>query len=133
VPFRCVAPNVDEDAVKHQFADPIALAERLAAAKAEAVAARFPSAVVIGSDQLATIDGDVLGKPGSSEAAVAQLGRLAGRTHELVTAICVIGPGGRRRHTDITRLTMRPLLHDELVRYVTLDSPTDCAGSYKIE
>jgi septum formation protein len=126
---------VDEDAHKREPADPVALAERLAAAKAEAVAARFPHAVVIGSDQLAAIDGDILGKPGTPENAVAQLARLSGRTHELVTAVCVLrqADGARRTHTDRTRLTMRPLTRDELSRYVALDAPTDCAGSYKIE
>lgn len=135
VPFRCVAPGVDEDAVKREVADPIALAERLAAAKAEAVAATSPQAVVIGSDQLATIDGEVLGKPGTRDAAVAQLERLAGRTHELVTAVCVLRKtdGIVRTHTDRTRLTMRPLAREQLARYVGRDDPIDCAGSYKIE
>jgi septum formation protein len=135
LPFRCVAPGVDEAAFKQEITDPAALALRLAVTKAEAVATRFPDSVVIGSDQLAAIDGDILGKPGSPSAAVAQLERLAGRTHGLVTAVCVLrhSDGLCRTHTDRTRLTMRPLSHDELTRYVALDDPTDCAGSYKIE
>ncbi|HEX6986695.1 MAG TPA: nucleoside triphosphate pyrophosphatase [Planctomycetaceae bacterium] len=135
VAFRCVPPGVDEDAMKRETADPVRLAERLAAAKADAVAARFPEAVVIGSDQLAAIDGEVLGKPGTPDRAVDQLERLAGRTHELVTAVCVLrrSDGARRAHVDRTRLSMRPLSREELARYVALDAPTDCAGAYKIE
>lgn len=135
VPFRCVAPGVDEDISKRGVADPVALAERLASEKAQAVAANFPEAVVIGSDQLVAIDDAVLGKPGTSAAAVEQLERLQGRTHELVTAVCVLrlAGGGRQTHTDRTRLTMRRLSPEELARYVALERPTDCAGSYKIE
>lgn len=134
-PFHLVPPDVDEDDAKHAIADPVALAERLAVLKAESVAVRFPDAVVIGSDQLATIDGAVLGKPGSIANAVDQLERLAGRTHELVTAVCVLraSDGQRRQHTNLTRLTMRNLSRDELSRYVAFEAPTDCAGSYKIE
>jgi septum formation protein len=133
--FRSVPPGVDEEAVKREVADPVALAERLAAAKAEAVAAAFPDAIVIGSDQLATIDGDVLGKPRTAESAVVQLERLSGRTHELVTSVYVLrkADGIRRAHTDRTRLTMRRFTREQLTRYVAADNPTDCAGSYKIE
>lgn len=133
ISFRCVAPDVDEDPAKNSISDPVRLAENLAAAKAEAVAARLPDAVVIGSDQLATIDGEILGKPGLPGAAVDQLTRLSGRTHELVTAVCMIGPDSRLMHTDVTRLRMRGLSRDALTRYVAIDDPTDCAGSYKIE
>jgi len=135
LPFRCVDPGVDEDAFKRRIADPAVLALRLAVAKAEAASAAFPESVVIGSDQLATIDCEVLGKPGTAEKALVQLERLAGRTHELVTAVCILrnARGARRVHVDHTRLTMRTLNRDELARYVALDAPTDCAGSYKIE
>ncbi len=135
VPFRYVDPNVDEGAFKLTNADPVELSARLAAAKAQAVAARFPDAVVIGSDQVAAIDGEVLGKPGTAENAVRQLSRLSGRSHELVTSVCVVrqADGERPTHTDRTRLTMRALSVEEIARYVAIDAPTDCAGSYKIE
>lgn len=134
-PFRCEAPGVEEEAFQQLLTDPVALAQRLAREKAVAVAQRSPNAIVIGSDQLATIDGEILGKPGTMENAVAQLERLAGRTHELVTAVCVmrLADGMTREHTDVTRLTMRPLDRAALNRYVASDAPTDCAGSYKIE
>lgn len=135
VPFRCVSPGVDEDVVKQQVPDPTALALQLAIAKARAVANQYPNAVVIGSDQLATFDNHILGKPGLHERAIEQLEQLRGRTHELLTAVCITRLCDNRQltHLDRTSLTMRPLNRFELERYVTLDKPTDCAGAYKIE
>lgn len=134
LPFACAAPGVDEDAVKADAAlAPHRVAEILAERKAQAVAARHPGAVVIGSDQLAHLDGEVLGKPGTAERACAQLARLSGRTHELVTAVCVVHPGGVERVTDLARLRMRALPADAIARYVAADHPLDCAGAYKLE
>ena len=134
LPFTCVAPGVDEDAVKtDRTLGPRPVAEVLAERKARAVAERHPGAVVIGSDQLAHLDGRVLGKPGSAEIACAQLAGLAGRTHELVTAVCVIHATGIERHTDLARLSMRALDAAALARYVAADQPLDCAGAYKLE
>lgn len=134
LPFTCQAPGVDEDAVKtDRNLGPRQVAEILAERKARAVAALHPEAVVIGSDQLAHLDGAVLGKPGTVEAAEAQLARLAGRTHELVTAVCIVHPGGVERITDLAHLTMRPLPAEALARYVAADRPLDCAGAYKLE
>lgn len=135
IPFRCVASEVDEDSAKRAFSDPIELVKHLAIAKAEAVADHFLDAVVIGADQLAILDGDILGKPGQLDCAIEQLERLAGRSHELATALCVVrkSTGLQRIHIDRTRLTMRSLSRNEFARYVALDSPVDCAGSYKIE
>ena len=135
VPFRCIAPPVDEQALKEQFSDvsPRELAERLAMAKASAVAAIGPEAVVIGADQLVSLDGSVLGKPGTAERAVAQLGAMSGRSHELITAMVVLHEGRAYAHTDVTRLSLRPLTPEEIFRYVAADRPLDCAGSYKLE
>ena len=134
VDFQCQAPGVDEDEVKaDRSLSPRQVAEVLAERKARAVAERLPGAVVIGSDQLAHLDGEVLGKPGSHQGACAQLGRLAGRTHELVTAVCVVHPGGVERVTDLAHLAMRPLSAAAIARYVDADQPLDCAGAYKLE
>ena len=89
LPFRCVAPGVDEASIAAEGLGPVALAERLARAKAEAVAASEPDAVVIGSDQLVAFEGRVLGKPGTAERAVEQLLAMAGREHLLITAVAV--------------------------------------------
>jgi septum formation protein len=140
VPFDAIAPTCDEDALKRAFlADgasndrPLALARHLASAKAASVAAAHPDAVVIGGDQLGDLDGEILGKPGSRERAIEQLLRMSGRTHRLVTAICVHHPGGIIERIDLTRLTMRQLDRPAVERYVDADQPVDCAGSYKLE
>jgi septum formation protein len=135
LPFRCVSPRVDEEALKAERAGetPEALAERLALAKAASVADAFPAATVIGSDQLVAIDGEVLGKPGTADRAVAQLLRLAGHSHRLITAVAILDRGRVVSHTDVTTLHMRPLTAAELARVVAADSPLDCAGGYKLE
>jgi len=133
IPFACRAPGIDETAVKATLADPETLARELARRKALAVAALHPAAFVIGSDQVATIDGAILDKPGTAALAVAQLQRLRGREHRLLTAVAVAHPGGLVEFLDVTRLCMRSLDDAEIERYVAQDQPLDCAGSYKIE
>ena len=134
LPFQAIAPGVDEDEFKSLGFTPRELAERLAIVKTEAVARGEPDAVVIGGDQVPAIDGDFLDKPETRDRAIAQLERLAGRSHELITAIAVAQGGQvRHRHADITRLTMRALNREEIERYVDADQPWDCAGSYRIE
>ena len=135
MPFRSVAPPVDEDALKASMAGatPRELAERLAVAKARAVAAIEPGAVVVGGDQLVSLDGEILGKPGTVGRAVDQLRAMAGRSHELVTAIVAVHAGEVYVATDVTILHLRSLTLDEIIRYVEADRPLDCAGSYKLE
>jgi septum formation protein len=133
VPFEARAPLCDEEALKVPGLAPEALAARLALAKAESLRDAEPGAAIIGSDQIAAIDGTILGKPGSAARAEEQLSRLAGRTHALVTAVAVVHPGGVLAHLDVTRLTMRPLGAEALARYVAADAPLDCAGSYRLE
>lgn len=133
VPFLCEAPGVDEAAAKRPERAALDVVTELARQKATAVAARHPDAIVIGSDQGACIDGDLLDKPGTEAAAIAQLQRLRGRTHELVTAVAIVHRGSCTEFVDRTRLSMRPLNDAEIARYVALERPLDCAGSYKIE
>lgn len=133
VPFTCEAPGVDERAAEPPGATPRQVAAALARAKALAVAARHPEAVVIGGDQVCVLADEVLHKPGSAEGALEQLARLAGRTHRLISAICVARGQDCAAHEDVTELDMRPLSEEELRRYVAADQPYDCAGSYKLE
>jgi septum formation protein len=133
VPFDRAAPGVDESSQTSADTTPIEIAQTLARAKAEAVAAQRPGAVVVGSDQVASIDGAILGKPGTAAAAADQLRRLRGRGHELITAVAIAHPGGMAEFVDVTRLWMRDLDDGEIDRYVAADQPLDCAGSYKIE
>ncbi len=133
LPFECLAPPVDEEPYKNSGASPSSIAAVLAVAKAESLSGIRPEAVIIGSDQVIDCDGEVLGKPGTPEAAIEQLERLSGREHRLITAVAV----WHRYHTqlavDSTLLVMRDLSRSEIERYVAHDQPLDCAGSYKIE
>jgi len=135
VPFRCVAPPVDEEALKAELGPvaPRELAERLATAKARGVARSEPDATVIGGDQLVAFDGSVLGKPGTADRAMAQLGAMAGRSHDLITALVVVRGAELYAHVDVTALSLRSLTPEEIRRYVEADRPIDCAGSYKLE
>ena len=131
--FRAVAPHVDENALKDVSLPPQDLAEMLAEAKAVSLTASEPGATILGSDQVAACDGRILGKPGNAPAAAAQLGFLSGRRHQLITAICLWHRGRILRHTDVTMMTMRSLDPAEIARYLAVDQPYDCAGSYKLE
>ena len=133
VPFRSVAPGVDEDAIKGLGLTPLEVAERLARAKAEARAGDWPGATLIGSDQVVAFEGRTLGKPGSLAAAIGQLEAMAGQSHELITAMAVRHRGRVVTHTDVTTLWMRPLGREEIARVVAADRPIDCAGGYKLE
>lgn len=137
VAFESAAPDCDEEALKPGLAhlDVPTRALHLARAKAQSVAARFPDAVILGSDQIAELDGEVLDKPGTPERALSQLTRLAGRTHRLHTAVTLLhAPTGRTdEHVDTTRLSLRALPPEALARYIERDAPLDCCGSYRIE
>jgi septum formation protein len=134
VPFEIAAPACDEDALKRSGLTPHEVAVRLAREKAQSVARTLKDAYVLGSDQLVDLDGEILGKPGTSDAAVAQLARMAGRSHLLVTAMAMVTPrGSLLEHLDVHTLTMRKLHDAEIRRYVAREAPLDCAGSYKIE
>lgn len=133
LPFTVEAPEVDESEHHRKRARPKIIAEGLALEKAKRVLERHPDSVVIGADQVASIRHGLLLKPGGREAALEQLRLLAGRTHELITAIVVMDAERVLPHTEITKLTMEPLTEEMLIRYVDRDEPWDCAGSYKIE
>lgn len=131
LPFEAVAPEVDETPLAGEV--PAALAERLALAKARAVASLHPHAVVIGSDQVADLDGEPLGKPGSHEAARTQLQRMSGREVVFQTAVAVVAPGLAAIERAEVRVRLRPLNDHEIEAYLLADQPYDCAGSAKVE
>ena len=131
LPFDCARPEVDETPAVGE--PPAALARRLARAKAEAVAERHPGAWVIGSDQVAELEGQPLGQPGTEAAACAQLAAMSGRTVQFHTAVWVAGPGGGHALMDTTRVRFRMLSAAEIARYVAAEQPLDCAGSFKCE
>jgi septum formation protein len=131
--FEVVAPDVDESPQPGE--SPAALAARLAEAKARAVAAGRPGAVVIGSDQVAELHGRPVGKPGTAERARTQLAASAGRTLVFHTAVCLVDTrsGAADAAIDRTEVVFRPLTADEIARYVEIENPIDAAGSFKAE
>jgi septum formation protein len=133
LPYRWRAPLCDEDSLKRHEANPRILAETLAAAKAASVVSVEPDATIIGCDQIVSFEGQVFGKPGTMARAVEQLSLMAGKSHELITALAVRQADRVFRHTDVTSMRMRPLLRFAIERYVAADQPLDCAGSYKLE
>lgn len=129
--FEVQAPEVDESALPGET--PAALAERLAMAKARAVARQAPDAVVIGSDQVADLAGVALGKPGHHPAAVAQLRAMQGRELCFHTAVAVVTTAFAAVECAVIRVRMRPLDDAEIERYLRREQPYDCAGSAKVE
>ncbi|MBN8486774.1 MAG: septum formation inhibitor Maf [Burkholderiales bacterium] len=133
LPFTAEAPRVDETPLPGER--PADLALRLALAKAREVASRHPGAVVIGSDQVADVDGEAIGKPGTHERAVAQLQRMSGQTVVFQTAVAVVRPDTGFEQVERVPVTVRfrSLADDEIEHYLRLEQPYDCAGSAKCE
>ena len=133
LPFEVHAPQVDE--TPRAGEPPENLARRLALAKARAVAARYPQAVVIGSDQVADLEGEPLGKPGTHERAVEQLRRMRGRTVIFQTALSVVCLARGFEMSDLAavKVRFRALSDAEIDTYLRREEPYDCAGSAKSE
>ncbi len=133
LPFDTASPDVDETPQPGET--PGALALRLALAKAHAVAAQFPEAIVIGSDQVADLNGQPLGKPLVHDKAVAQLRAMSGQSMQFHTAVAVVckATGFARADTAVVRTVFRSLSDAEIERYLRAEEPYDCAGSAKSE
>jgi septum formation protein len=133
VPFQVAAPDVDE--TPHAGETPEALARRLALAKAYAVAALHPHAVVIGSDQVADLNGEPLGKPGNHARAVDQLQRMRGQTVVFQTAVAVVCLATGFEQLDLApvKVRFRNLSDADIEAYLRAEEPYDCAGSAKSE
>ena len=133
LPFTVMAPEVDETALVHEV--PSALALRLALAKAHAVAAQHPEAVVIGSDQVADLAGHALGKPGTHARATEQLRLMSGHSVIFQTAVAVVchATGFAQAQLAAVAVRFRALADDEIERYLLAEQPYDCAGSAKSE
>jgi len=133
LPFNVVNPEVDETPLASE--SPHDLAWRLALAKAQAVARLYPDAVVIGSDQVADLDGVALGKPGSHDKATAQLRQMRGRTVVFQTAVAVVCQASAFEQTRLAsvRVQFRDLDDDDIEHYLRTEQPYDCAGSAKSE
>ena len=134
IPFSTESPSIDEKPLQGE--KPRETALRLACLKAEAVSTHFPDAIIIGSDQVAECEGNPIGKPGTFDRAMDQLRQMRGKQVLFHTALCVLD--GRRGNTlqktvVTTRVVFRNLPDEELVDYLMIEKPFDCAGSAKNE
>lgn len=133
LPFELADPQTDESALPDETPETLAL--RLSEAKAKAVAANYPDALIIGSDQVATVDGKIYGKPGTHERAVEQLKALSGKTVNFFTGLCLYN--ARTGHADVrgipTLVTFRELSDSEIENYLQREPAYNCAGSAKSE
>ena len=133
LPFEVVAPDVDESPLAGE--QPAQLAQRLALAKARAVSTLWPDAIVVGSDQVADLDGQPIGKPGNHQNAVAQLQRMRGRRVIFQTAVAVVHAQGgfAKGLLAPVNVSFRSLSDAEIEHYLNTEQPYDCAGSAKCE
>ncbi len=133
ISFEVAAPDIDESPAPHEA--PIALVERLAREKALAVAPQFPDALIIGSDQVAVLDGEPLSKPGSHERAVAQLHAMRGRAIDFLTGIAVHSSRTGITHSRVVPYSVefRRFSDADIEYYLAAEKPYDCAGAAKAE
>ncbi len=133
LPFETAAPDVNESRLENE--SPEALVLRLSEMKAHAVAADRPDALVIGSDQVAVIDGEILGKPGTHERAVEQLRAASGRRVEFLTGLCLLNGTTGEAQVDLVPFAVqfRELTTTQIENYLRREQPYNCAGSFKSE
>jgi septum formation protein len=131
IPFRVIAPDVDEHVLPGEAPD--RYVTRLSRAKAAAVAARAPGEVILAADTTVVLDGAIFEKPTSPAHAVEMLSRLQGRTHEVMTAVAVTRDGEVAQALDVSRVTFRPADRATLEAYVATGEPMDKAGAYAIQ
>lgn len=132
--FEAHRPDVDEAALKEIGPkDLVELTKFLSQKKASSLIAKFPGDIILGSDQLAEVDGIRLDKPGNFENAKKQLQKMSGKEHRLITSLAILHGSKSVTSTDITRIRLRKLDDTTIESYLQIDQPYDCAGSYKIE
>ena len=131
--YQTISPDIDESS--DDTADPESLASSLARRKAEKVSSTHRDALIIGADQLAVRDNQVLGKPGDHAKAIEQLLSASGKTVSFLTAVCLLDPDSLQRYeyTDKTQVHFRNFDRRLAESYLRHDEPYDCAGSFKIE
>ncbi|WP_447528987.1 Maf family protein [Vreelandella sp. TE19] len=133
LPYQCLSPDIDE--TPHADEAPEALVRRLALGKASAVAQHFPHHLIIGSDQIALFDGEILGKPHTAERACANLARFSGNKVTFLTGLALLDTrtGQSEVHVEPFEVLFRTLDEAEIARYVALEQPLDSAGSFRME
>ena len=129
--FTVEQPSFDETPFKAGQISPMELAQKMARGKAQSCQTK--GTLILASDQVASLEGKVLSKPGTAEKAAEQLSQLQGKTHFLYTAVCLIANSQIVEWVETAELQMKRLTLDQINRYIQKDQPVDCAGSYKIE
>ncbi|SDS36164.1 MAF protein [Halopseudomonas xinjiangensis] len=133
IEFECCSPDIDETPLSSESAEDLTM--RLAKTKAHALAERYPAHLIIGSDQVALLDGEPVSKPGNHAEATIQLRRSSGRCITFSTALCLLNTANGRLQLAVERfhVTFRKLSDDSIERYLHAERPYDCAGSFKME
>ena len=133
IPFSCDSPDIDESQLPDETPEHQVL--RLAEAKAARVAEREPDAIIIGSDQVAVLDGNILGKPGNQDNARAQLRAMSGHCVRFLTGLCLLNTASGHKQLDCVRIDVyfRELSDRQIDRYLEAEQPYQCAGSFKSE
>lgn len=131
--FSCESPDIDETPFPDE--EPVEHVARLAEQKAMTVSLNHPDSIIIGSDQICVLDGQILGKPHTEEKAIQQLQACSGKTVIFYTSLCVLESGQQAKTIDVvvTEVSFRVLEKGEIERYVQREQPLDCAGSFKCE
>ena len=133
IPFSTQSPEIDETPVENET--PEQLVERLSITKAKAIADKLDEGLVIGSDQVAVIDGQILGKPGNHENAIKQLQFASGKTVTFLTGLCLYNAASRKHQVEVVpfNVVFRKLTEQQIDNYLKKEQPYNCAGSFKSE
>ncbi|EQC49324.1 septum formation protein Maf [Bacteriovorax sp. BSW11_IV] len=133
VEFECYSPDIDEDAVKEMGLTPLEVSKHLSKEKALAVKKKYPTDIIISGDQVLEFEGEIFNKPLTNEKAMETLSRLQGKSHQLITSICIIKGEEIFEHTVIAKMKMRELTKSQIENYVLKDEPLWSCGAYKLE
>ena len=131
IPFTAEPADIDETPLRGE--SPKACAERLARGKALAIHSRLPQNFVLGADTIVVVNDSILGKPGDAEDAARMLRMLSGRTHTVITGVCLVGPAVEVTSSEATLVTMSEISEAEIRDYVATGEPKDKAGAYAIQ
>ncbi|MBT4285702.1 MAG: septum formation protein Maf [Deltaproteobacteria bacterium] len=131
IPHKCFNHRYDEP--RFSGGNLVEFVSNIAVEKALSIQKLFPDHIIIAADQLIELEDEVLGKPGNFERAYAQLSKMNGKVHQLICAVCVIHQNQVFKDVEIAKIKMRYLENQEIINYLNIDQPFNCAGSYKIE
>lgn len=133
ISFSTMTPNVDEEPLKSEKLDHVQLSRKLSLLKARAIGDSNSDTTVIGGDQVASFNGEILSKPKTKEKAFEQLKLLSGNQHQLITSLAIMSEGKEYIHTCIAEMNMRKLPDEQIKRYIEVDEPLQSCGSYRLE